>query len=228
MNDKHWACGGDPKCRFHGSNHQKRMNMERTSRPNAIEIWKQISRYESNSMKPQFVHVAGINHRKTSTLSNKKLFLNCGYLMISPSSHHCTKIAKGTWQRSPREGTESWRSTGISGYWLAAHSVDCSGCLGRNPSIHHGILPFLDMFQTCFSCLILARKSCIRVMESKLSICQPFLGPSFHLLSMAYGDSHVVGVSGHVGRRELQQQLHRSMPGLVVCVPPVTQNPPLT
>ena len=45
-----------------------------------IETWKQISRYESNSMKPQFVHVAGINHRKTSTLSNKKLFLNCGYL----------------------------------------------------------------------------------------------------------------------------------------------------
>ena len=35
---------------------------------------------------------------------------------------------------------------------------------------------------------------------------------------MAYGDSPVVGVSGHVGRQELQQQLHRSMPGLVVCV----------
>ena len=210
MNDKHWACGGDPKCRFHGSNHQKRMNMERTSRPNAVGGPLPTNRCTCGWYQPP----------KNVNLVKQKIVSE---LWISPSSHHCTKIAKGTWQRSPREGTESWRSTGISGYWLAAHSVDCSGCLGRNPSIHHGSLPFLDMFQTCFSFLILARKSCIRVMESKLSICQPFLGPSFHLLSMAYCDSHVVGVSGHVGRKELQQQLHRSMPGLVVCVPPVTQ-----
>lgn len=197
----------------------KRMNMERTSWPNAvggplqpIETWKQISRYESNSMKPQFVHVAGINHRKTSTLPKENFVSK---LWIPPSSHHCTKIAKKAPGKDRQEKElRHDAAQGIQGIdWLHTWWI----AVAVWATIQAFIMEFFP-FQTCsqhvFSLLILARKSCIRVMESKFAILPTILGTQFPFVV----NGHVVGVSGHVRRKELQQQLHRSMPGLVVCV----------